>query len=106
MGNFKVNDFLATIGRGRAIVEFAKKQTIYAQGAACDAVLHTEGQGETHRPLDARQGSHDSHIDASTRDPQAGDRFWKPGPRRRLIKVRKCVCGPPPVRHPRRASAS
>jgi CRP/FNR family transcriptional regulator, cyclic AMP receptor protein len=40
MGNFKVNDFLATIGQGRTIVEFTKKQTIYAQGKACDALCY------------------------------------------------------------------
>jgi CRP/FNR family transcriptional regulator, cyclic AMP receptor protein len=59
MGNFNVNDFLATIGQGRKIVEFTKKQTIYAQGAVCDAlwyilngtvkltVLSTEGKEAT-----------------------------------------------------------
>jgi CRP/FNR family cyclic AMP-dependent transcriptional regulator len=40
MGDFNVNDFLATIGQGRAIVEFTKKQTIYAQGAVCDALFY------------------------------------------------------------------
>jgi CRP/FNR family cyclic AMP-dependent transcriptional regulator len=59
MGNFNVNDFLATIGQGRKIVEFTKKQTIYAQGTVCDAlwyilngtvkltVLSTEGKEAT-----------------------------------------------------------
>jgi CRP/FNR family transcriptional regulator, cyclic AMP receptor protein len=40
MGDFKVNEFLATIGQGRTIVEFTKKQTIYAQGAVCDALFY------------------------------------------------------------------
>jgi CRP/FNR family transcriptional regulator, cyclic AMP receptor protein len=40
MGDFKVNDFLAIIGKGRTIVEFTKKQTIYAQGAVCDALFY------------------------------------------------------------------
>jgi CRP/FNR family cyclic AMP-dependent transcriptional regulator len=40
MYTLDVNDFLATIGEGRTIAEFAKKQTIYAQGAACDALFY------------------------------------------------------------------
>jgi CRP/FNR family transcriptional regulator, cyclic AMP receptor protein len=40
MGDFKVNDFLAIIGKGRTIVEFTKKQTIYAQGTVCDALFY------------------------------------------------------------------
>jgi CRP/FNR family cyclic AMP-dependent transcriptional regulator len=40
MGNFTVNEFLATIGKGRTMVEFTKKQIIYAQGAACDALFY------------------------------------------------------------------
>jgi CRP/FNR family transcriptional regulator, cyclic AMP receptor protein len=40
MGNFAVNEFLATIGKGRTMVEFTKKQIIYAQGAACDALFY------------------------------------------------------------------
>jgi CRP/FNR family transcriptional regulator, cyclic AMP receptor protein len=38
--NFDPQKFLATIGEGRRIVTAAKKQTIYAQGAACDAVFY------------------------------------------------------------------
>src|ERR1700690_3020857 len=37
--DFDPKEFLATIGGGRRIVAVAKKQTIYAQGAACDAVF-------------------------------------------------------------------
>jgi CRP/FNR family cyclic AMP-dependent transcriptional regulator len=40
MGDFTVNDFLATIGQGRTIVEFNQKQTIYAQGTVCDALFY------------------------------------------------------------------
>jgi CRP/FNR family cyclic AMP-dependent transcriptional regulator len=40
MGKFKVEDFLATIGEGRTIVEFAKRQTIYSQGAPCGALFY------------------------------------------------------------------
>src|ERR1700681_1334799 len=39
MGNFKVDDFLATVGKDRTIVEFTKKQTIYAQGTVCSALF-------------------------------------------------------------------
>jgi CRP/FNR family cyclic AMP-dependent transcriptional regulator len=34
--------FLATIGEGREIVLIAKKQVIYAQGAACNGVFHIQ----------------------------------------------------------------
>ena len=37
---FDPKEFLATIGQGRKIVAAAKKQTIYAQGEACDAVFY------------------------------------------------------------------
>src|ERR1700694_2301730 len=40
--NFDPRQFLATIGQGRKIVTAAKKQTIYAQGAACDAVFYIQ----------------------------------------------------------------
>ena len=42
MRKFNVNDFLATIGEGRTIAEFPKKETIYAQGAASDAVFYIQ----------------------------------------------------------------
>jgi CRP/FNR family cyclic AMP-dependent transcriptional regulator len=38
--DFDPQKFLATIGQGRRIVTTAKKQAIYAQGAACDAVFY------------------------------------------------------------------
>jgi hypothetical protein len=40
--DFDPKIFLATIGEGRKIVSVAKKQTIYAQGAACDAVFYIQ----------------------------------------------------------------
>src|SRR6202142_1967860 len=44
--DFDPKEFLATIGGGRRIVAVAKKQTIYAQGAACDAVFYIQtGKG-------------------------------------------------------------
>jgi len=39
---FDPKRFLATIGEGRKIVPVAKKQTIYAQGAVCDAVFYIQ----------------------------------------------------------------
>jgi CRP/FNR family cyclic AMP-dependent transcriptional regulator len=39
---FDPNTFLATIGEGRQIVPFQKKQTIFAQGDACDAVFYIQ----------------------------------------------------------------
>ena len=40
--DFDPKKFLATIGEGRKIVQVAQKQTIYAQGAACDAVFYIQ----------------------------------------------------------------
>src|ERR1700682_5355775 len=39
---FDPTKFLTTIGEGRKIVPVGKKQTIYAQGAACDAVFYIQ----------------------------------------------------------------
>ena len=39
---FDPKRFLATIGEGRKIVSIPKKQTIYAQGAACEAVFYIQ----------------------------------------------------------------
>jgi len=39
---FDPKRFLAIIGTGRTIVPVRKKQTIYAQGAACDAVFYIQ----------------------------------------------------------------
>jgi CRP/FNR family cyclic AMP-dependent transcriptional regulator len=40
--DFDPKKFLATIGEGRKIVAVPKKQTIYAQGEACDAVFYIQ----------------------------------------------------------------
>ena len=40
--NFDPRKFLTSIGEGRRIVTFAKKQSIYAQGATCDAVFYVQ----------------------------------------------------------------
>jgi CRP/FNR family cyclic AMP-dependent transcriptional regulator len=40
--NFDPMEFLTTIGEGRKIVSVAKKQTIFAQGAACEAVFYVQ----------------------------------------------------------------
>jgi CRP/FNR family cyclic AMP-dependent transcriptional regulator len=41
-GTFDPRTFLATIGEGRKIVKVAKKEIIYAQGAASDAVFYIQ----------------------------------------------------------------
>jgi len=40
--DFDPKEFLTTIGEGRKIVTVAKKQVIYVQGAACDAVFYIQ----------------------------------------------------------------
>ena len=40
MRDFDLNNFLATIGEGRTMVPFPKKQTIFTQGDAADAVFY------------------------------------------------------------------
>jgi CRP/FNR family cyclic AMP-dependent transcriptional regulator len=40
--NFDPKKFLATIGEGRKVVDFPKKQTIFAQGDAADAVFYIQ----------------------------------------------------------------
>ncbi len=40
--DFDPRKFLATIGEGRKVVTFAKKQTIFAQGDAADAVFYIQ----------------------------------------------------------------
>jgi CRP/FNR family transcriptional regulator, cyclic AMP receptor protein len=39
---FNPQEFLATIGEGRKVVSFPKKQTIFAQGDAADAVFYIQ----------------------------------------------------------------
>jgi len=40
--DFDPNTFLATIGEGRKVASFPKKQTIFAQGDAADAVFYIQ----------------------------------------------------------------
>lgn len=40
--DFDPDTFLATIGKGRKIVPFQKRQTIFTQGDACDAVFYIQ----------------------------------------------------------------
>src|SRR6202521_6221017 len=40
--DFDPDTFLATIGKGRTIVPFRKKQTIFAQGSPADAVFYIQ----------------------------------------------------------------
>jgi CRP/FNR family transcriptional regulator, cyclic AMP receptor protein len=42
MRQFDPNAFLATIGMGRKIVTFKKKQSVFAQGDPCDAVFYIQ----------------------------------------------------------------
>ena len=52
--NFDAKAFLANIGEGRKIVRFQKKNRVYAQGDACDAVFYIKnynGELEIHSSL-------------------------------------------------------
>jgi CRP/FNR family transcriptional regulator, cyclic AMP receptor protein len=40
--DFDPKEFLAIIGRGRTLLSLRKKQTIFAQGDACDAVFYVQ----------------------------------------------------------------
>jgi CRP/FNR family cyclic AMP-dependent transcriptional regulator len=40
--DFDPQEFLATIGRGRTVVAIAKKQTVFAQGDAADAIFYIQ----------------------------------------------------------------
>ena len=40
--DFDPKTFLAVIGKGRKIVSIAKKQAIYTEGSACDAVFYIQ----------------------------------------------------------------
>lgn len=53
--NFDPTKFLTSIGEGRKIVSIAKKQTIYAQGAACDAVFYIQ-KGKVRLTVVAKNG--------------------------------------------------
>src|ERR1700682_6005715 len=60
--DFDPTKFLTTIGEGRKIVPVGKKQTIYAQGAACDAVFYIQKGKVGLTVVAKRQRSYDSHI--------------------------------------------
>jgi CRP/FNR family cyclic AMP-dependent transcriptional regulator len=53
--DFDPKTFLSTIGEGRRIVPVPKKQTIYAQGAACDAVFYIQ-TGKVRLTVFAKKG--------------------------------------------------
>jgi hypothetical protein len=62
--DFDPTKFLTTIGEGRKIVPVGKKQTIYAQGAACDAVFYIQKGKVGLTVVAKRQGSYDRHIES------------------------------------------
>ena len=53
--DFEPKAFLSTIGEGRRIVRVPKKQTIYAQGAGCDAVFYIQ-TGKVRLTVVAKKG--------------------------------------------------
>src|SRR6202163_102475 len=53
--DFDPKRFLSTIGEGRKIVSIAKKQTIYAQGSACEAVFYIQ-KGKVRLTVVAKNG--------------------------------------------------
>ena len=53
--DFDPKTFLSTIGEGRRIVPVPKKQTIYAQGGACDAVFYIQ-TGKVRLTVVAKKG--------------------------------------------------
>ena len=55
MHKFDVKDFLATIGEGRTFLPVPKRQTIYAQGAACGAVFYIQ-TGKVRLTVGAKNG--------------------------------------------------
>ena len=55
MHRFDVKDFLATIGEGRTFLPVPKRQTIYAQGAACAAVFYIQ-TGKVRLTVGAKNG--------------------------------------------------
>jgi CRP/FNR family transcriptional regulator, cyclic AMP receptor protein len=53
--DFDPTKFLTTIGEGRKTMPVGKKQTIYAQGAACDAVFYIQ-KGKVRLTVVAKNG--------------------------------------------------
>ena len=65
--DFDPRKFLATIGEGRKVVAFPKKQTIFAQGDAADAVFYIQSrQGSTHCCIQGWEGSNSGDIERRT----------------------------------------
>jgi len=54
-GDFDPRKFLATIGKGRKVVSFHKKQTIFTQGAAADTVFYIQ-QGKVRLTVVSKTG--------------------------------------------------
>jgi CRP/FNR family transcriptional regulator, cyclic AMP receptor protein len=62
--DFDPRKFLATIGEGRKVVLFVKKQTIFTQGGAADAVFYIQkGKVKLTVVSKERQGSNPGHIE-------------------------------------------
>ena len=62
--DFDPKKFLATIGEGRKVVAFPKKQTIFAQGDAADSVFYIqEGKVRLTVVSEDWQGSNPGHIE-------------------------------------------
>jgi CRP-like cAMP-binding protein len=59
---FDPQKFLATIGEGRKVVVLPKKQAIFAQGDAADAVFYIQKGKVRLTVVRDREGSHDRNI--------------------------------------------
>lgn len=71
--DFDPNTFLATIGEGRKILPFQKKQIIFAQGDACDAVFYIQ-KGKVRLTVVSKSGK-----EATVAILNAGDFFGEGG---------------------------
>jgi CRP/FNR family cyclic AMP-dependent transcriptional regulator len=71
--DFDPNTFLATIGEGRKIVPFQKKQIVFAQGDACDAVFYIQ-KGKVRLTVVSKSGK-----EATVAILNAGDFFGEGG---------------------------
>lgn len=78
------NTFLATIGEGRKIVPFAKKQTIFAQGDAADALFYIQS-GKVKVTVVSNNGKEATIGILSQRD-----FFWRRLPRRSAAPHGRC----------------
>jgi CRP-like cAMP-binding protein len=71
--DFDPNTFLATIGEGRKIVAFQKKQIVFAQGDTCDAVFYIQ-KGKVRLTVVSKSGK-----EATVAILNAGDFFGEGG---------------------------